>query len=70
VATVSIASGGGISGTVVVQAIMRTTGVGGGISGSTYALSTADSGRTWECGINAAGFINTIASRFLPGACK
>jgi len=69
VATVAILSGAGVSGTLVIQATMRNTGVGGDISGSTYALSTADEGKSWNCGINATSG-NNLASRYLPGACK
>lgn len=69
VASVSIFSGAGATGTIVIQATMNSTGVGGGISGSTYALSSADEGKQWACGMNAAAG-NNIASRFLPGACK
>jgi type IV pilus assembly protein PilA len=69
VANVSIFSGGGTSGTLVIQATMRNTGVGPGVSGSTYALSTSDQGKSWACGINATSG-NNLASKFLPGACK
>jgi len=69
VSNIIIFSGAGISGTLVIQATMNSTGVGSGVSGSTFALSTTDEGKTWACGINAA-FGNNIASRYLPGACK
>ncbi|RKZ72394.1 MAG: prepilin-type cleavage/methylation domain-containing protein [Gammaproteobacteria bacterium] len=69
VATVAILSGAGTSGTIVIQATMKSTGVGGGVSGSTYALSSVNEGKHWDCGTNADSG-NNIASRYLPGACK
>ena len=68
VSDISILSGGGTSGTLVVQAIMKNTGVGPGVSGSTYAMSTTDEGRNWACGMNADSG-NNIVSKYLPGAC-
>ena len=54
----------GTNGTLVIQATMRSTGVGPGVSGSTYAMSSTDEGKTWACGTNATSG-NNIGSRYL-----
>lgn len=69
VASVIIFTGAGTNGTIVVQATMKPSGVGPGVRGSTYAMSSVDEGKHWECGINATSG-NNIGSKFLPGACK
>ena len=62
-------TGGSTEATVI--ATMKTTGVNPDISGKTFAITTADSGQTWDCGAigNAAAGTN-IAASLLPGACK
>jgi len=67
--TVAITAGSGTSGTLEMTATMRPSGVNSGIQGSTYVLSTTDGGKNWACG-QLASTPGTLASKYLPGACK
>jgi len=69
VETVEITTGQGLSTTLLITATMRSTGVNSGISGSTYTLSTIDGGKRWACG-QLSSTAGTLASKYLPGACK
>ena len=43
----------------------------GGIAGKTYTLTTTNGGATWLCGaLSDVGAAATVASKYLPGACK
>lgn len=59
-----------------VQATMAAAGVNSNIAGETYAISTANGGNTWSCGLavvagDAGASTNTsIAQQYLPSACK
>ena len=72
VGSMTIASGaGGITGTLVIQATMKSKGVNADIRSSVYALETLDGGKNWGCGNNATKATgSTLDSKFLPGACK
>ena len=49
-----------------IYATMKTAGVNAKITGSTFAMTSGDNGKTWEC--NGSG--TTVATSLLPGACK
>lgn len=71
VASLSIASGAGSAGTVVIQATMKATNVSDKIANKSFALATVDGGINWECGNEGAAAASTnIDSQFIPGACK
>jgi len=54
VASMAITVGSGATtSTLVVQATMKSSGVGPDIRSSVYALETTDGGKAWECGQNA-----------------
>ena len=67
--SMTIATGAGASGNVVITATFKSAGVNPNIRSSVYALSSADGGRTWQCG-NLAISGNTVGTKYLPGACK
>ena len=71
VASITIASGAGTTAQLVmISATFKATGVNPGLRGSVYAISTSDSGKNWECGINANGSVNNIDAKYLPSACR
>lgn len=70
VSTTFMATGAGVSGTIVVQAQFAATGVNPSIGSSIYALQSTDGGRLWICGANTSGAGNNVANKYLPGACK
>ena len=58
------------SGTAVapkILATMKTSNVNTKITGSVFAMTSGDNGKTWECNGGAG---TTISSSLLPGACK
>jgi type IV pilus assembly protein PilA len=69
--TIVIQTGQGLSTTLIITATMKGTGVNSGIASAVYALATADGGKTWDCGtFGAASGTTTLATKYLPGACK
>jgi len=64
VSAITITSGNGVSGTVVLTARMKDSNVNTSILGSTLELTTADSGKTWLC---TGG---TIQTKLRPSACR
>jgi type IV pilus assembly protein PilA len=69
VASIAITAGAGLATTLEMTATMKATGVNSGIAGATYVLSTVDGGKQWACG-QLASSPGTLASKYLPGACK
>jgi len=69
---VSILSFAGPSGaTIMVRALMRSTGVNKGVSGKVFGMETINGGLTWTCGtLTTISFTDPLASKYLPGACK
>ena len=72
VASMSITTGSGTTGDVVVSATFKASGVNSGITSSIYALGSNDGGKSWECGTSGtpASGTTTLATKYLPGACK
>jgi len=68
--TISIAAGGGTSGTqqgLTLMATMKSTGINANITNGSLYLITADGGKNWQC---TAGGSTALSSKFLPGACR
>ena len=65
VQTVSI---GGTAQSPEIIATMRSTGVNTKVSGSIFSMSSADSGKSWDCkpGLSSTNIYTTL----LPGVCK
>lgn len=71
VASLSIASGAGATGTVIIQATMKATDVSNEIANGTFAVASVDGGKNWDCGNDGIAAANTtIDSRFVPNACR
>ena len=72
VQSMSVTTGAGITGDVVLSATFKATGVNSGIASSVYALGSADGGKSWFCGEAGAPASGTsnLATKYLPGACK
>ena len=71
VKTVRIYTGKGTTGTIVLMARFRATGVNRKIASRVYAIASSDGGRTWDCGqIGAAKAVTDVKAKYLPGACK
>jgi len=71
VSILSIASGAGSDGTLVISAVMKSSGVNADIQNESFALGSNDGGNTWDCGeVGAAATVNTIDTRYLPSTCK
>jgi type IV pilus assembly protein PilA len=71
VSIMTINTGAGVSGTVVITATMRDVGTNPDIAGQVYALGSTN-GKQWWCG-KADGIVSgitTLDSKFLPSACK
>ena len=69
--SMAITSGGGSTGTVVIQATFKSAGVNSAIANSVYALASTDGGKNWSCGeTGAAAATSTLATKYLPGTCK
>ena len=64
VSIVAITGGASTSGTLTVTSTMKNSGVNSAIVGKTAQIITDDGGKTWTC---QAG---TLASKYVPGACK
>jgi type IV pilus assembly protein PilA len=60
---ISITTGAGVTGTLVVTAKLKDTGINGAITGGTIELETAD-GRVWSC---TGG---TVSAKYRPGSCR
>lgn len=71
VSAVTIAAGGGSTGTIVIQAAMKSTGVNTKIANGKFAISSSSGGINWDCGTLGNSAANTtLDSKYLPGACK
>ena len=64
---VSTITFGGTATGPTITATMRTAGVNAKITGSIFAMTSGDSGKTWSCNSGAG---TNIATSLLPGACK
>ena len=62
----SIVFGGTATGPQI-WATMKASGVNAKITSSVFAMTSGDSGKTWQCNSGAG---TTIATSLLPGACK
>jgi type IV pilus assembly protein PilA len=63
VSAISISSGAGATGPIVVTAKIKDTGVNLAITGGTIELESAD-GRVWSC---TGG---TVSAKYRPGSCR
>ena len=61
--TGAIALTGTVSATTV-TATMKTAGVNSAITGCTVLLTSADSGKSWNC------TVGTVLPKYVPGACR
>ena len=68
VASITVATGAGIAGTLVLRARMRSTGIHPDITGKTVTLVTLDGGHSWQC--NPSGNAGDMPQEYLVGACK
>ena len=50
VSVMTIVSGNGGSGLIIIRATLKATGVNNNISNGTFALASANGGRNWDCG--------------------
>jgi len=64
VSAITITTGNGVSGSLVVTARMNDTGINTAITGSTLEVTTSDGGRNWNC---TGG---SILAKFRPSACR
>jgi len=63
VSTITITAGGGSSGTVILTAIMKDTGVSSGVRNGSLTHESSD-GKLWTC---SGG---TLSSKYRPAACR
>jgi type IV pilus assembly protein PilA len=57
--------------TLNVDATMAASGVSAAIQGEVFSVATTSGGQRWSCGVlGQAGVTTTIASKYLPGACR
>ena len=57
--------------TLNVDATMAATGVNSNVAGQVFSTATTSGGQRWSCGVlGQAGVTTTLASKYLPGACK
>jgi type IV pilus assembly protein PilA len=61
---ISITTGAGISGNLVLTAKMNTANVNTQIIDQTVTLQTADGGKTWSC------VVGTMNTKYVPAACR
>jgi len=61
---ITIATGAGATGDLMVRATMQTSNVNSSVAGGTLELSTGDGGRIWSC---TGG---TIAMKYRPASCR
>ena len=64
VSAVTITTGNGVSGNLIVTARLKDTGINSAITSSTLELLTTDGGRNWNC---TGG---NLAAKFRPSACR
>jgi type IV pilus assembly protein PilA len=64
VSAITITTGAGTTGDLVVEARVKSAGVNSNITGGTLQLSTTDGGKTWSC---TGG---DISSKFRPASCR
>lgn len=66
-----ITAGGGAAGTVVITSTMKNTGVSPQVTNETFAISSEDGGKTWQCGqLGAAAASTSLSAKYIPSACK
>jgi len=60
--------GSSTTGSVTLEATMKTSGINSAITSGTALLYTLDGGRTWECktGVSAT----PLAAKYLPSVCR
>ena len=68
IATITITTGAGASGLLVLEARLKNNGVNLNIANKTVSLVTPDGGKTWQC--NPVANAGDINRRYLPSACK
>ena len=61
---ISITTGAGISGNLVLTAKMNTANVNTQIADQTVTLATTDGGKTWSC------VVGTMNTKYVPAACR
>jgi len=59
---------GGSSTSPEIMATMKSSGVNQKIASSIFAMSSTDSGKTWDC--TSGGSSTNVQVSLLPGACK
>jgi type IV pilus assembly protein PilA len=64
VSAITMTTGAGTTGNLVLEARMKGTGVNSNITGGTLQLSTTDGGKSWSC---TGG---DISSKFRPASCR
>jgi type IV pilus assembly protein PilA len=64
VSSISITTGAGTTGNLVLTALLKSVGVNNAITGGSLTLSTTDGGRSWSC---TGG---DISSKYRPASCR
>ena len=64
----TITTGSGVSGLLVLTATMKATGVNAKLQSGTITLSTADGGKNWSCTKSSGG--TDIKPQYRPAACR
>ena len=66
--SIAILSGSSTTGSLSLEATMKTTGINTAITGGTAMLYTMDGGKNWECkpGVSAT----PLQSKYLPSVCR
>ncbi|MEJ2061543.1 MAG: pilin, partial [Gammaproteobacteria bacterium] len=71
VQNIIIQTGASTSGTLILQAQMKSSGVNPNVSGLYFAIATTSGGKRWDCGeVGAAAAQTTIDQKYLPSSCR
>jgi len=65
---ITILAGSSTTGSVTLEATMRSAGINSAITGGTAMLYTLDGGRTWECKTGVTS--PSLAAKYLPSVCR
>jgi len=62
---------GATSSSVILEAVMKNSGVSAQLQGLSFAVASDDGGSAWDCGeVGSAAGTTDIPANLLPGACK
>lgn len=71
VSSMTIAAGANGSGTLIISATMKGTGVNTNIANGVFAIASSSGGKNWDCGeVGDAAGTTDIDTKYLPGSCK